>query len=57
MPLRMRNGVTGEVEEFAALDFEYVQGKKPAEWRTREWPEGWPRVWESDTDSDTDCTD
>ena len=57
MPLRLANGVTGEVEEFAALDFEYVQGKKPAEWWIREWPEGWPRVWESDTDSDTDCTD
>ena len=44
--LSLVNGMTGEVEEWAGVDFRYVTGEFGARYRGRDWPEGWGRPWE-----------
>lgn len=44
--LRLVNGATGEVEEWAGIDFRYVTGVLTTQYWS-DWPEGWARPWEN----------
>jgi len=48
--IRLVNGVTGEVEEWAGVDFRYVTGEYDRQYG-RNWPEGWGQPWEKEQDS------
>jgi hypothetical protein len=42
------NGETGEVEEWAGVNFKFVSGEYENRWGGPRVPEGWPRPWESE---------